>query len=464
MRQPILQQWQEVLATRGEAPAIWDAGGKVVRTFHDIEVRALDWAERIELPESGGVLGVQTGNHPDFPSLFLACLRRQWVMLPLEPGLRNRQEILHTCGAEGVVEIGEGKLEWHRTQGDVGPIAVPGLALLKLTSGTSGLPRGVCFSETQLEADCATVCDTMGLRADDRNLGVISLSHSYGFSNLVTPLLCRGIPMVLASDPMPRAVAHAVARIRPTVFPGVPALFEALVALPNPPDLSSLRLCISAGAPLSLDVQRRFKELFGRKLHSFYGSSECGGICYDAAEDLPEVDGFVGGPMKGVELRELDSGVPGQCRIEVRGPGVATGYYPTGDEALQNGVFRPADLLRRVEAGYVVAGRIGDLINVAGRKVHPGPVEEVLKSVPGVRQVAVFGVPDASRNERLVAGVVADAAVTDADLLALCQNNLDPWQIPKLIWRRETLPVNARGKLSRAELRELYLAGGRKGG
>ena len=150
---------------------------------------------------------------------------------------------------------------------------------LKLTSGTTAEPRAIRFTAAQLLADCDNVCDTMGLREDDRNYGAISFAHSYGFSNLITPLLCRGIPLVAASDVMPRALVDGLASSGATVFPGVPAIFRALAELPGAGN--AVRLCISAGAPLTKEVAGKFLENWGRKLHSFYGASECGGICYD---------------------------------------------------------------------------------------------------------------------------------------------------------------------------------------
>src|SRR2546423_1787728 len=121
---------------------------------------------------------------------------------------------------------------------------------------------------------------------------VIPLSHSYGFSNLVTPLLVRGVPMVLSRDRMPRAVLDGLARPSTTVFAGMPVFYQAFCEMETMPALPKLRLCISAGAPLPLEVARKFREKFGQTIHSFYGSSEFGGNCYDPEARLEEA-GFV---------------------------------------------------------------------------------------------------------------------------------------------------------------------------
>src|SRR5205085_9861704 len=173
--------------------------------------------------------------------------------------------------------------------------------LLKLTSGTTAAPRAIRFRSEQLLADCSQICQTMGLAGDDVNFAVIPLSHSYGFSNLVTPLLVFGIPMVLSRDRMPRAVLDDLARTGATVFPGMPIFYQAFCELEKAPSLPKLRLCISAGAPLPLEIAYKFREKFGHSIHSFYGSSECGGICYDREARLLEA-GFVGPPMDGVSL------------------------------------------------------------------------------------------------------------------------------------------------------------------
>ena len=118
---------------------------------------------------------------------------------------------------------------------------------MKLTSGTTAAPRAIRFRSEQLLADCTQICATMGLTGHDLNFGVIPLSHSYGFSNLVTPLLARGVPMVLSRDRMPRAVLNDLARTNATVFPGMPVFYQAFAEMEKVPALPKLRLCISAG-------------------------------------------------------------------------------------------------------------------------------------------------------------------------------------------------------------------------
>ena len=201
---------------------------------------------------------------------------------------------------------------------------------MKLTSGTTAAPRAIRFRSEQLLADCRQICETMGITRRDLNFGVIPLSHSYGFSNLITPLLARGVPMVLSRDRMPRAVLDDLARSNATVFPGMPVFYQAFSEMENVPALPKLRLCISAGAPLPLEIAKKFREKFNQPIHSFYGSSECGGICYDRDAPLLE-PGFVGQPMRGVDLELLEPDAPA-TRVRVRSAAAGDGYFPEPDE------------------------------------------------------------------------------------------------------------------------------------
>src|SRR3954447_14826682 len=249
---PLLAAWANTLRKNRGAPAIFDSQGQIQRTFDDIEERA----RNLEPAIAGPIFPIDVGNHPDWPSLLLASLRRGAIALPLESTItgQQREAALRIC--EGITSIN------------------PRPVLLKLTSGTTAAPRAIRFRSEQLLADCNQICDTMGIRPDDVNFGVIPLSHSYGFSNLVTPLLVLGVPLVLSRDRMPRAVLGGLVTNGATVFPGMPVFYQAFCEMENAPALPKLRLCFSAGAPLPLEVARKCREKFRHSIHSFYGSSE----------------------------------------------------------------------------------------------------------------------------------------------------------------------------------------------
>jgi long-chain acyl-CoA synthetase len=297
----------------------------------------------------------------------------------------------------------------------------------------------------------------MGLTEHDLNFAVIPLSHSYGFSNLVTPLLARGIPMVVSRDRLPRAVLDDLARTRATVFPGMPIFYQAFCEMEETPPLPQLRLCISAGAPLPLEIARAFRRKFQRSIHSFYGSSECGGICYDREARLEE-PGFVGKPMNGVKVELLDRESPAS-RIRVQSEAAGDGYFPEPEEEkLGDGCFIPDDLLRAEADGFRIVGRVSDVINVAGKKVNPAEVEAVLLHFDGVRAAVVFGRASTLRNEEVTACVVAGKAVRETDLLDFCRGRLSGWQVPKRIFFVEEIPVHERGKIIRRELARRFNA------
>jgi acyl-coenzyme A synthetase/AMP-(fatty) acid ligase len=302
-----------------------------------------------------------------------------------------------------------------------------------------------------LLADAEQICDTMGITDADLNFAVIPLSHSYGFSNLITPLLVRGVPMAVSGDRMPRAVLDDLGRTEATVFPGMPLFYQAFSEMAPVPPLPKLRLCISAGAPLTRAVARNFQGKFGLPIHSFYGASECGGICYDRTA-TNEQEGFVGSAMKGVELQPLEPGA-GATQVRVRSAAVGDGYFPRPEPGkLGEGSFLPDDLLRVSVAGARIVGRLSDVINVAGKKVNPAEVEAHLLNFEGVRQAVVFGRASTVRNQEVVACVVAAEETDEATLLEFCRTRLSGWQVPKRIFFLEALPANERGKISRREL------------
>jgi long-chain acyl-CoA synthetase len=238
------------------------------------------------------------------------------------------------------------------------------------------------------------------------------------------------------------------------VFPGMPLFYQAFSEMEDIPALPKLRLCVSAGAPLPVSVAKKFREKFGLPIHSFYGASECGGICYDR-DATNEVEGFIGQPMHGVDVEVVDPTAP-SSQIRVRSAAVGDGYFPEpDDERLGGGIFVPDDLLARDGSGFRIVGRISDVINVAGKKVNPAEVEAHLLRFSGVRQAVVFGRPaavGALRNEEVVACVVASPHVSETDLLRFCRGGLSPWQVPKQIFIVDAIPTNERGKISRRDL------------
>ncbi len=443
--------WQRVLRSRSRQAALFAEDGKVSRTFQDVEEERAEWRARLSGFLPGDSVVGALGNDPSWPAFLLAAWDRALVVTPIEPDGTEAQldTVLELVRAQGLVRAS--KIEcFDRPQ-----IAWEGLRpdLLKITSGTTAAPRAVRFRESQLLADCRNICETMGIQPEDLNFGVIPFSHSYGFSNLITPLLFQGTGLICSTDRMPRAVHHHLQKSGATVFPGTPALFQALGSLAGASEPVALRLCISAGAPLAPEISRQFHRRFGLKIHSFYGSSECGGIAYDRGDELERQIGFAGTPLTGVEVVKIDAN-----RIAVHGPNVGDGYFPASDVAILNGErFVPGDLIEWSNQEMRLFGRVTEFVNVAGRKIHPSVVEEHLRKMPGVIDAIAFGIPSTNRNEDLVAYVVCAKGLSRQLLENHCREGLSSWQVPREIQIVRELPFNNRGKINRSELSKHHI-------
>jgi long-chain acyl-CoA synthetase len=461
---PLLEAWERTLAQKRDAAAIFTTSGKVLRTFGEIDQRTRDLSQSIGVLRESDVLAVQIGNHEDWPSILIGCLRRHLVVLPLEQSINERQrdEALEICRVKAVVSVvpsgGKPEIIPLRTADNTPDWGENPPNLLKLTSGTTATPRAIRFRSEQLLADCNQICETMEIAEADLNFGVIPISHSYGFSNLLTPLIARGVAIVISRDKTPRAILADLVRSNATVFPGMPVFYQAFCEMEHVPALPKLRLCISAGAPLPIAIAKRFQEKFNLPIHSFYGASECGGICYDR-EVANQTEGFVGEAMKNVRLETVDS-KGSATQVRVRSAAVGDGYFPEPDEEkMGDGIFVPDDLLARDGSGFKIVGRISDVINVAGKKVNPAEVEAHLLRFTGVRQAVVFGRESALRNEEVAACVVAAPDVSETHLLQFCRGALSTWQVPKRIFIVDTIPTNERGKISRRELSRRFSTG-----
>jgi acyl-CoA synthetase (AMP-forming)/AMP-acid ligase II len=412
----LYERWRQVCREHRGEPAL-----REVSTGRSWSFDQLDAAANARSDHSGPI-AFPTGAGGDFILETLAAWRRQAVLCPLETGSSPLAASTLPLPSE--------------------------IAHLKLTSATTGQARLVAFTADQLAADAANIVSTMGLRPDWPNIGVISMAHSYGFSNLVLPLLLHGIPLILLASTLPESLRRAVAEAAEVTLPAVPALWrawhEAAALTPG------IRLAISAGAPLPLTLERDVFARGGLKLHNFYGATECGGIAYDRTVRPRNDEACIGAPMDNVELSIGDNG----C-LEVRGAAVGTAYWPERTENLGGGRFLTSDLAEIKEGAVFLRGRAGEQINVAGRKVSPETIERALLDHEGVPECLVFGVPgaDADRGDLIVACVVSKGDLDAAALKQFLLSCLPAWQVPKEWHFVESLEPNQRGKLSRAQWR-----------
>ena len=414
----LYERWAKVAAARRKEFALRDTSSGQRWTFG-------------ELFEAGEAQAVVAGDFAQpqgqgagFVLALLGAWRGRKIVCPLEPG-------------QSLPAI---------------PKPPPNCVHLKATSATTGMARTIVFTGDQLAADAENIVKTMGLRPDWPNLGVISMAHSYGFSNLVLPLLLHGIPLVLVPAPLPETLLQAARGEAALTLPAVPAMWRAWYEAKSIPP--NVRLAISAGAPLPLEIERAVFASCGLKIHNFYGSSECGGIAYDAGEGPRDDDACVGAPMRGVSLSADEDG-----RLVVRSDAVGETYWPDADGTLGAGRFQTSDLVELKDGLVFLHGRTSDIINVAGRKVSPLTIERALVEHPAVGACLVFGAPgrDAGRAEDIVACVVSREPVAGEVLKQFMLERIPAWQLPREWWFVDSLEPNSRGKISRAEWRQRYL-------
>ena len=415
----LYERWQQVVAEKKNEIALRDLSCGRSWTFAQLNAAAA--AVRLEK----AVLVHPQGNSPEFIFTVLRAWRAGAVVCPLDaqhPPLTLTQPL------------------------------PPGCCQLKTTPASMGLPRTVAFTEAQLAADAENIIATMGLQAGWPNLGVISLAYSYGFSNLVLPLLLHGIPLFLAPSPLPLALRCAERAHGHLTLAGVPALWHAWHK--GGAILRNVRLAISAGAPLPLSLERAVHEEHGLKIHNFYGSTECGGIAYDATETPRTEEASVGRPLKNVRVEAEARG-----GLRVRSQAVGQTFWPVPEPALAGGTFLTRDL-GAIRSGEVcLHGRMDDHINVAGRKVSPTTIEQALREHGAVAECVVFGVPSGNpgRMDLIVACVAADRPSSRDELKQFLLARLPGWQVPREWWFVKNISSNGAGKPLRTQWRQSYL-------
>lgn len=430
-----------------DAPAIIDLKQGRTQTFKQL-LQAVESALGSLAPVRGAVaLAVRNS---DLCPLFFAARRLGLtvVLMDAQPSVDDKRRLCRRLGIQWLVHSGaQGRPAVESVDGVKATPLPPGIDIVKLTSGSTGLPSGACFADHDLLLGADHIARGMEITERDRILMLIPLTHSYGFDNGVLLLATLGTPLILESRIFPGDILRALAAGDVTVLPLVPPLVRSL-ARADWPSLPHLRRVICAGAPLPLACARAFHEVSGVPVHNFYGSSESGGICFEVDPSNPEAGGTVGRPLPGVDVRLGANG-----RVEVRSEANRRAIW--GAEQQLTGDRRtvyPGDAGTWAGERLKLTGRAVDLLNVGGRKIAAREIEHRLEQLPGVRQAVVIGMADAMRGDRLVAFLVADSWPISLEAVPRRMR-------PRESRRLDEMPTTARGKIDRAALRRLASAG-----
>ncbi|WP_309400991.1 class I adenylate-forming enzyme family protein [Cerasicoccus maritimus] len=439
MSNEILQRWDQLVAEAPDALAI--IHDQVRWTRRELDELAHKISAKLPQADLTGLgIGLHLPNGASWLAAFLALRRAGAVLVPFDAGATTdyclEQSSLLKCFAlqsKTTTLLDDAPRKWES-----------GVALLKLTSGSSGVPKALPFTEGELCADGDNIESTMGLRRDDINFALLPLAHSYALGNLVVPLLASGIPLAIGSAPLPRIIAEEIRASGATVFPSVPAVFEAFTKFDDI-DLGQLRLCISAAAPLTPALAKKFKDHFGMLIHNFYGASECGGIAYDRSGEAGLSGLSIGQPMDNVQLSTNEQGL-----LQVRSAAVSANGREREPEGAQLTLDDKVSFLD--DGSVVISGRADRMVKCGGKRVDLGALENIVLKSPGVEFATAFHDEQADRLWVAIQGhLLADVA------LSKLQTAFPSLRGRIRVKRLTKIPINPRGKIDQASLKEKLL-------
>ena len=406
---------------------------------------------------TGDAVGLVLPNGPAFVTAFLAITAIGAIVVPLNPQFKVDELAfsLNACGARHVL-ADEADVEAMVDAGSQSPMS-PRLAeepfVYQFSSGSTGRPKRLARTHGHLWAEAEGYT---WISSDDRLFCAIPLFHTYGMGCCLVAAVRNGATLVFLDSSHPFLLSRSRAlelleREQVTVFPGVPFHFRHLADAPVDADLSALRLCFSAGTALPQDVFDAFLKRFGIPVRQLYGCTEAGTLTVNFDPDPVATAASVGTPNGFVRVR-----VDGD-EIVVSSPAMTRGYSDDPEltrRAFRDGWFHTGDLGWMDEVGRLhVTGRRKLLIEVAGHKVDPIEVEDVLSVHPNVREAVVVGVPDGAGGEESVkAVIVPDNGVHEREVIEFCQQRLANFKVPRIIEFRDEIPRSPLGKILRKYL------------
>ncbi len=343
-------------------------------------------------------------------------------------------------------------------------------AVILYTSGTTGQPKGAVLSHSNIYFNAYNVQGLFRQTSDDTHLIVLPLFHSFGQVVQMNSGFLSGCTLVLVPKFDPAAVLSNFEKEKVTVFAGVPTMYWALLNFPNANDFDldkisrTLRLGVSGGAAMPVEIMKRFEEKYNVTILEGYGLSETSPVASFSRMDLAKKPGSIGVPIPGVEMAIMnDNGKklgPGEIgEIVIRGHNIMLGYYnrpEATEQAFRGGWFHSGDLGKIDEEGYFyVVDRLKDMIIRGGFNVYPREIEEVMLVHPKISLVAVVGEKDEVYGEEVVAYVVLKEgqSATPEELIEWCKSQMATYKYPRRIYIKDALPMTATGKILKRVLK-----------
>jgi long-chain acyl-CoA synthetase len=437
---------------------------------------------------AGDRVGLMAPNTPEFIELYYGILRAGAVVVPMNPQFKSREVAYYlsdsaaalalawhgvadqaTAGAASagtdIVVIEPSELAATLARYDPAPAvadrAPSDTAVILYTSGTTGQPKGAELTHANLISNVETTRTTLlNLRPADVMMGALPLFHSFGQTVGMGCAIASGACLTLLPRFDPARALEIIKRDEVTVLAGVPTMYAAILhsAAGGAGDVASLRVCVSGGAAMPVELMRAFEKHFGCMILEGYGLSETSPVASFNHPDRERRPGTIGQAIAGVEMRvQNDEGDPlpsGEIgEIAIRGDNVMKGYWRRPQEtaeAMAGGWFRTGDLGTVDPEGYFsIVDRKKDMIIRGGLNVYPREIEEVLYEHPAIAEAAVIGVPDQMLGEEVAAMVrlKPGASADPAELREHVKRQLAAYKYPRQVWIVDELPHGDTGKI-----------------
>lgn len=340
-------------------------------------------------------------------------------------------------------------------------------AIIFYTSGTLGQPKGVILTHGNFTFSGPNIARAYGLQEDDITMAVLPLVHVFAVASAVFGSLSSGGTVVILERFQAEAVLQAFGDYRVTWFPGVPTMFNYIYHAyeKGTYNISSMRMGLSGGASLSVELLKNWEERFRAQILEVYGLTESTGLVTANPVQGIRKPGSIGLPVFGVQTRLINKEGQDVPQGEVgelifKGPNAAKGYWKLPEqtaESIRDGWVYTGDLARKDEEGYFyIVGRKKDLIITGGYNVYPREIEEVLSTHPAVYEAAVVGIPDEVKGEIPKAFITLKPGqqTSEGEIVAFCKANLAPYKVPRQVEIRSELPKSSTGKILHRELRK----------